>query len=221
MTLTKKQKLDAYRLMWLIRRFEEKCAELYAAGDIGGFLHLYIGQEAIAAAAKYALRDDDNIITDYRDHGVALARELPTNAIMAEMMGKTAGVSKGKGGSMHLADKAKRFWGGYAVVGGHLPLATGIALADQYRGDDRVTLCLMGDGATNIGYFHEAVNMAAVWKLPVVWVIENNQYGMGTAVTRASAVSGLGKRADAYGMPCCIQVDGMDLIALYDMFKDG
>ncbi len=221
MTLTKEQKLEAYRLMWLIRRFEEKCAELYAAGDIGGFLHLYIGQEAIAVAARYALRDDDNIITAYRDHGAALARGLPTNRVMAEMMGRTTGVSKGKGGSMHLADINRRFWGGYAVVGGHLPLAAGLALADQYNGADRVTMALMGDGSTNIGYFHEALNMAAVWKLPVVWVVENNQYGMGTAVARATAVSDLAKRAESYGMPCCIQVDGMDLLALYEMFRDG
>jgi pyruvate dehydrogenase E1 component alpha subunit len=221
MTLTKEQSLEAYRLMKVIRRFEERCAELYAAGDIGGFLHLYIGQEAIAAAAKYALREDDNIITAYRDHGVALARGLPTRAVMAEMLGKSTGISKGKGGSMHLASKEKRFWGGWAIVGGHLPLAAGIALADQYRGGDQATIALMGDGSTNIGYFHEALNMAAVWKLPVVWVVENNQYGMGTAVTRASAVSDITKKAEAYGMPCCTQVDGMDVLAMKDMFDEG
>jgi pyruvate dehydrogenase E1 component alpha subunit len=140
---------------------------------------------------------------------------------MAEMMGKTTGVSKGKGGSMHLADKARRFWGGYAVVGGHLPLATGIALADQYRGDDRVTFCLMGDGSTNIGYFHEAVNMAAVWKLPVVWVIENNQYGMGTAVTRASAVSRPRQARRSLRHALLHPGRWHGPIALYDMFKDG
>ncbi|MBN1309949.1 MAG: pyruvate dehydrogenase (acetyl-transferring) E1 component subunit alpha [Anaerolineae bacterium] len=221
MALTKKQSLEAYRLMNLIRRFEEKCAELYAAGDIGGFLHLYIGQEAIAAAARYALRDDDNIITAYRDHGIALARGLPTDQVMAEMFGKATGTSKGKGGSMHLADIDKRFWGGWAIVGSHLPLAAGLALADQYRDEDRVTLALMGDGATNIGYFHEALNMAAVWKLPVVWLVENNQYGMGTAVTRASAVADIAKKAEAYGMPCCMQVDGMDLLETYEMIKEA
>ncbi len=221
MSLTDEQKIKAYRMMMLIRRFEEKCAELYAAGDIGGFLHLYIGQEAIAVAVDYATRTDDNVITAYRDHGLALARGLPTDAVMAEMLGKATGVSKGKGGSMHLADVEKRFWGGYAIVGGHLPLATGLALADQYRGDERVTIALMGDGATNIGYFHEALNMAAVWKLPVVWVVENNQYGMGTAVTRASAVADIAKKAEAYGMPCCVQVDGMDLLATYDMLQEG
>ncbi|HEC22613.1 MAG TPA: pyruvate dehydrogenase (acetyl-transferring) E1 component subunit alpha [Chloroflexi bacterium] len=221
MSLTKEQKLEAYRLMMLIRRFEEKCAELYAAGDIGGFLHLYIGQEAIAVAARYALRPDDNLITAYRDHGVALARGLPTRNVMAEMLGKATGVSKGKGGSMHLADKEKRFWGGWAIVGGHLPLAAGIALADQYRGEDRITMAFMGDGSTNIGYFHEALNLSGVWKLPVVWVIENNQYGMGTAVTRASAVSDLVQKAEAYGMPCCVQVDGMDLLAVYENFVEA
>jgi len=221
MALTEQQKLDAYHKMLVIRRFEEKCAELYAAGDIGGFLHLYIGQEAIALAAQYALREDDNLITAYRDHGAALARGLDTKRVMAEMLGKSTGVSKGKGGSMHLADIDKRMWGGYAVVGGHLVLATGLALADQYRGDERVTMAMMGDGSTNIGYFHEAMNLSGVWKLPVVWVIENNQYGMGTAVTRASAVADLAKRAEAYGMPCCIQVDGMDLLELYDTFSSG
>jgi pyruvate dehydrogenase E1 component alpha subunit len=221
MALTKEQKLEAYRTMMVIRRFEEKCAELYAAGDIGGFLHLYIGQEAIAVAAQYALRPDDNIITAYRDHGVALVRGLGTKAVMAEMLGRATGVSKGKGGSMHLASKEKRFWGGWAIVGGHLPLAAGLALADQYNGTDRVTLAMMGDGATNIGYFHEALNLAAVWKLPVVWLVENNQYGMGTAVTRASAVADIAKKAEAYGMPCCIQVDGMDLLATYEMIQEA
>ncbi len=221
MSLTDQQKLQAYRTMMLIRRFEEKCAELYAAGDIGGFLHLYIGQEAIAVGARYAMREDDNVITAYRDHGIALAWGLPTQRVMAEMLGKITGVSKGKGGSMHLADKERRFWGGWAIVGGHLPLAAGIALADQYSGADRVTVALMGDGATNIGYFHEALNLAAVWKLPVVWVVENNQYGMGTAVTRASAVADIAKKAEAYGMPCCIQVDGMDLLAFYETLKEG
>lgn len=221
MPISDQQKLDAYRTMMLIRRFEEKCAELYAAGDIGGFLHLYIGQEAVALGVRYAMREDDNVITAYRDHGIALAWGLPTNLVMAEMLGKSTGVSKGKGGSMHLASREKRFWGGHAIVGGHLPLAAGLALADQYTGSDRVTVALMGDGATNIGYFHESLNMAAVWKLPVVWIVENNRYGMGTAVTRASAVADLAKKAEAYGMPCCMQVDGMDLLTVYDMVSEG
>jgi len=215
MALTRDQSLDAYRLMKLIRRFEEKCAEHYSAGDIGGFLHLYIGQEAIAAGAKYALRADDNLITAYRDHGVALAKGLPPGGVMAEMFGKATGVCGGKGGSMHLADKEKRFWGGWAIVGGHLPLAAGLALADQYSGTDRATLCLLGDGSTNIGYFHEALNLAGVWDLPVIWTVENNQYGMGTAVARASAVEDLTQKAAAYGMPTAT-CDGMDLIAVMD-----
>jgi pyruvate dehydrogenase E1 component alpha subunit len=221
MALTPEQKLEAYSRMMVIRRFEEKCAELYAAGDIGGFLHLYIGQEALALAARYAMRDDDNLITAYRDHGVAIAKGLPTDRLMAEMLGKATGASKGKGGSMHLADREKRFWGGWAIVGGHLPLAAGLALADQYSGSDRVTVAFMGDGSTNIGYFHESLNLAAVWKLPIVWVVENNKYGMGTAVTRASAVADIAKKAEAYGMPCCIQVDGMDLMAVYDILSEG
>lgn len=221
MTISDEQKLNAYYKMMLIRRFEEKSAELYAAGDIGGFLHLYIGQEAVAMGVKYAMQDGDNIVTAYRDHGIAIAMDLDTDALMAEMLGKSTGVSKGKGGSMHLADKEKGFWGGYAIVGGHLPLAAGIALADQYNETGKVTVCLMGDGSTNIGYFHEALNMAAVWDLPVVWIVENNQYGMGTAVTRASAVDDIAKKAEAYGMPCCVQVDGNDLTAVYETVKEG
>jgi len=215
MALTHEQSVEAYRLMKLIRRFEEKCAEHYSAGDIGGFLHLYIGQEAIAAAAKYALRADDNVITAYRDHGVALAKGLEPKRVLAEMFGKATGVCGGKGGSMHLADKAKRFWGGWAIVGGHLPLASGLALADQYSGSDRITLCLLGDGSTNIGYFHESLNLSGVWDLPIIWAVENNQYGMGTAVARASAVEDLTQKAAAYGMPTAT-CDGMDVIKVMD-----
>jgi pyruvate dehydrogenase E1 component alpha subunit len=221
MTLSKEQKLEAFRLMNLIRRFEERSAELYSEGEIGGFLHLYIGQEAVAIAANFAIKEDDNILTAYRDHGVALARGLSPKNVMAELLGRKDGVSKGKGGSMHLADKDRRYWGGYAVVGGHLPLAAGIALADKYREEDRITLCLLGDGATNIGYFHEALNLSALWELPVLWVIENNQYGMGTAVKRASAVVPIARKAEAFGMPCCFQVDGMDLIEMEKKFEDG
>lgn len=210
-----------YRQMVLIRRFEEKCAELYSAGDIGGFLHLYIGQEAIVVAAQSVLREDDNIITAYRDHGVALARGLSTKGVMAEMLGKATGVSKGKGGSMHLADKEKRFWGGWAIVGGHLPLAAGIALADQYNGDDRVTMALMGDGATNIGYFHESLNLSAVWDLPVVWLVENNGYGMGTAVDRASGQPEIVKKAHAYGMKEGPRIDGMNVIEVHEQVAEA
>ncbi|NDJ36096.1 MAG: pyruvate dehydrogenase (acetyl-transferring) E1 component subunit alpha [Chloroflexi bacterium] len=218
--MTDEEKIEAYRLMMTVRRFEERCAQLYSEGDIGGFLHLYIGQEAIAAALRFAVPEDDNVITAYRDHGVAIARGLPIEKLMAEMLGKVTGVSKGKGGSMHLADVDRRYWGGYAVVGGHLPLAAGLALADQYRGDDRITVCLMGDGSTNIGYFHEALNLAGVWDLPVVWVIENNEYGMGTSVSRASANPDLSARATAYGMPGK-KVDGDDVQATYDAMAEA
>ena len=211
---------DWYRQMVLIRRFEQRCAELYQQGKIGGFLHLYIGQEAVAVGTIAAKGDGDHVITAYRDHGHALAVGSDTGAVMAEMLGKATGVSKGKGGSMHLVDVEKRFWGGYAIVGGHLPLAAGIALAEQYKGTDNAVLCYFGDGSTNIGYFHEALNLASVWKLPVVWVAENNQYGMGTAVERASAVSEMIQKASAYGMEGH-QVNGMNVLEVYEASKEA
>src|SRR5574337_1571478 len=205
--------LKLYKTMVVIRHMEEKCAELYQQGKIGGFLHLYIGQEAVGVGAVSARGPHDNVITAYRDHGIAIACGMDPGVALAEMLGKATGCSQGKGGSMHLADIHLRFWGGHAIVGAHLPLAAGIALADQYRGADAVTLCLFGDGATNIGYFHEAVNLAAVWKLPVVFICENNQYGMGTAVERASAVSEIRQKATGYGLPND-RVDGMELLAV-------
>ncbi len=219
--------LDWYRQMVLIRRFEERCAELYQQGLIGGFLHLYIGQEATGVGAVAALRENDHVITAYRDHGIALARGLDPKAVMAEMLGKRTGVSGGKGGSMHLADRERHFWGGYGIVGGHLPLAAGIALAAQYEEKDEVVLALMGDGATNIGYFHESLNLSAVWKLPVVWLIENNQYGMGTSVERASGAKELVRRALAYssedgsGMKMGPRIDGMDVLAVHDAVSEA
>jgi pyruvate dehydrogenase E1 component alpha subunit len=212
--LSRETLLEWYHQMVLIRRFEEKAAELYAQGKIGGFLHLYIGQEAVAVGSIGALTPDDHIVTAYRDHGQAIARGLDGRALMAELLGKATGVSKGKGGSMHFADRSRNFWGGYAIVGGHLPLACGIALAVQYREEPGVVLCFMGDGATNIGYFHEALNLAAVWKLPVIWVVENNQYGMGTAVERASAETSMAKKGAVYNIPTS-SVDGMDALAMY------
>jgi len=218
---------DWYRQMVLIRRFEERCAELYQEGLIGGFLHLYIGQEATGVGAVSALTENDHVITAYRDHGIALARGLDPNAIMAEMLGKRTGVSGGKGGSMHLADRDKHFWGGYGIVGGHLPLAAGIALKIRYNEEDAAVLCLMGDGATNIGYFHEALNLSAVWDLPVVWLIENNQYGMGTSVQRASGATELVNKAYAYcseggrGMRKGPRIDGMDVIAVHDAISEA
>jgi pyruvate dehydrogenase E1 component alpha subunit len=207
--------LEWYRQMVLIRRFEQRCAELYSLGKIGGFLHLYIGQEAVAVGSIAARGEGDHVITAYRDHAHALAVGSETGPVMAELLGKATGVSKGKGGSMHLADVNRLFWGGYAVVGGHVPLATGLALAEQYKGTDNAVLCYFGDGSTNIGYFHESLNLAGVWDLPVVFIAENNQYGMGTAVERASAVPRMIDKAPAYGMEG-IQVNGMDIFEVYE-----
>lgn len=219
--LTKDELLDMYYDMILIRRFEEKCAELYQLGKIGGFLHLYIGQEATGVGAVRAMAAEDHIFTAYRDHGVAIARKLDINALMAEMLGKRTGVSKGKGGSMHLADRSKNYWGGYAIVGGHLPLAAGVALRARYMEEEFAVLCLMGDGSTNIGYFHESLNLSAVWDLPVIWLVENNQYGMGTAVDRASGMVEIVKKAQAYGMKEGPRADGMDILATYEAVKEA
>ena len=205
--------LHLYQQMVVIRLMEEKSAELYQQGKIGGFLHLYIGQEATGVGAISARRPHDNVITAYRDHGIAVACGMEPKVILAEMLGKVTGCCKGKGGSMHMADKSLRFWGGHAIVGAHIALSTGLALADKYRGGDNVTLCFFGDGATNIGYFHESLNLAAVWDLPIVFICENNQYGMGTSVERASAVPEMRQKAEAYGMPNA-RVDGMQLLAV-------
>ncbi len=192
--MKKEEYLELYYQMVLIRRVEEKAAELYQAGKIGGFLHLYIGQEAVSTGLIAARQPQDRVITAYRDHGVAINCGLSANEVVAELMGKVTGCSKGKGGSMHMADVGKNFWGGHAIVGAHLPIASGLALGDKYAGRDAVTICMFGDGATNIGYFHEALNLSKVWNLPVLWVCENNLYGMGTAVERASAVSQITSR---------------------------
>src|SRR5690606_20252 len=213
--MDKETVLDWYRQMVLIRRFEQRSAELYQQGKIGGFLHLYIGQEAVAVGSIAARGEGDHIIKAHRDHGHAIAVRSDVNALLAELLGKSTGISKGKGGSMHLADIPRNYWGGYAVVGGHLPLAAGIALAEQYRETENAVLCYMGDGSTNIGYFHESLNLAGVWQLPVVWIVENNQYGMGTAVSRASAVPNMVEKAPAYGMEG-VQLDGMDVFKVYD-----
>lgn len=217
----KQELLEMYYDMVLIRRFEERSAQLYQEGKIGGFLHLYIGQEATGVGAVRAVRAEDHLLTAYRDHGIAIARGLDINALMAEMLGKKTGVSKGKGGSMHLASREHNYWGGYAIVGGHLPLASGIALRARYMEEDFAVLCLMGDGATNIGYFHESLNLSAVWDLPVVWLVENNQYGMGTAVGRASGVEEIVKKAHAYGMKEGPRADGMDVVATYDAVREA
>ncbi len=211
--MEKSDYLRLYKQMVLIRRIEEKCAELYQQGKIGGFLHLYIGQEAVGVGAVAAMKPQDHIITAYRDHGIALAVGMEAGVVMAELLGKATGSSGGKGGSMHLADVSKNFWGGHAIVGAHLPLATGLALSFQYQHNDSVIICMMGDGATNIGYFHESLNLSKVWKLPVVWMVENNRYGMGTAVERASAVGEIRQKALGYDM-ANDRVDGMDLLTM-------
>jgi len=206
--------LELYRQMVLIRLVEEEAAQLYQQGKIGGFLHLYIGQEAVSTGIISARKPQDRVITAYRDHGVAINCGIPAKSVMAELLGKATGCSGGKGGSMHMADVEKNFWGGHAVVGAHLPLAAGLALGDMYRKNDGVTICMFGEGATNIGFFHEALNLSKVWNLPVLWVCENNQYGMGTAVERASAVLEIRQKAQGYDMPNG-RVDGMDLVAVH------
>ena len=209
--MDKSESLRMYREMVVVRRLEERAAELYQQGKIGGFLHLYIGQEAVSTGLISARRPEDRVITAYRDHGVAISCGIPAREVMAELLGKVTGCSKGMGGSMHLADVNRNFWGGHAIVGAHLPLAAGMALADQMQGQSAVTICMFGDGATNIGYFHESLNLSMVWKLPVLWVCENNMYGMGTAVERASAVSEIRQKANGYGMPN-ERVEGMDVL---------
>jgi pyruvate dehydrogenase E1 component alpha subunit len=218
--MNKKEMLRLYHEMVLIRRLEEESAKLYQQGKIGGFLHLYIGQEAVASGVISARKPEDRIITAYRDHGVAIASGMEAKIVMAELLGKVTGGSKGKGGSMHLADVDLNYWGGHAIVGAHLPLAAGMAAADKYRGSQAVTICMFGDGATNIGYFHEALNLSKVWGLPVLWVCENNQYGMGTAVDRVSAVSEIRQKADGYGMANS-RVDGMDIIQVHQAAKEA
>jgi pyruvate dehydrogenase E1 component alpha subunit len=209
--MEKSKHLDLYLQMVTIRILEERSAELYQQGKIGGFLHLYIGQEAVSTGLISARKPQDRIITAYRDHGVAINAGLTANEVMAELLGKATGVSGGKGGSMHLADVSKNFFGGHAIVGAHLPIAAGLALGDVYQNQDGVTICMFGEGATNIGYFHEALNLSKVWNLPVLWVCENNQYGMGTTVERASAVSEIRQKANGYAMKND-QVDGMNLM---------
>jgi pyruvate dehydrogenase E1 component alpha subunit len=210
--------LELYRQMVLIRRFEEKSAEQYSEGRIGGFLHLYIGEEAVAVGACQALGKDDHLFTAYRDHGWAIARGLDPKAVMAELLGKATGVSGGKGGSMHLASAERNYWGGHAIVGGHLPLATGVGLALRYEHKPGAVLCVIGEGSTNIGYFHESINLAAVWKLPVVYLVENNRYGMGTTVARASAVSNVFERGCAYDI-ASNQVNGQNVLDVYEAIR--
>ena len=206
--------LSLFRQMLLIRRFEEKSAEMYALAKIAGFLHLYIGEEAIAVGAVAALRPDDYVISAYRDHGHCLARGSDPGAVMAELFGKATGLCQGKGGSMHLVDLPHRFMGGYAIVGGHIPLAAGLAFATKYQKLDLVTVCFFGEGAVPSGQAHEAFNLAALWKLPVIFICENNRYGMGTPVQRAVALyDNVAEAARSYGINA-ERVDGMDVLAV-------
>ena len=218
--LEKSDLLDMYRQMSLIREFENSSAEQYAMGKIAGFLHLYIGEEAIAVGSIKAIEERDHVLGHYRDHGYALALGLDPGAVMAELFGKKTGVTGGRGGSMHLADASKNFWGGYAIVSGHLLPAVGLGYASKYKDEDRVVLCYFGDGATNAGAFHEAMNMAAVWELPVIFYCENNLYGMGTAVQYVSAVQEMAKKALAYDMPS-MQIDGQNVIEVYEKTKEA
>jgi pyruvate dehydrogenase E1 component alpha subunit len=192
---------DLYREMLRIRRLEEEAARAYAMGKIGGFLHLYIGQEAVAVGACAALRKGDYVITTYRDHGLALAKGMTSRTLMAELYGKKTGCSHGLGGSMHLFDAENHMLGGHAIVGGHIPLAAGVAFANKYKGEDKVTLCFFGDGAVSIQGFHEGVSLAALWKLPIVFICENNEYSMGTPLSRTMSVEDVSLKATGYGIP--------------------
>ncbi len=213
--LPRELSLSLLRDMVRIRRFEEACAELYGQGKIRGFLHLYVGEEAVAVGTLHALNEQDSIVATYREHGHALVRGMSAESIMAEMFGKLEGCCRGRGGSMHLFDAATRFYGGNAIVGGGLPLAVGLALADKMQSIDRVTACFFGDGAVAEGAFHESLNLAALWQLPVLFLCENNRYGMGTAIERAESETDLSRKAASYRIPS-ERVDGMDVVAVYE-----
>jgi pyruvate dehydrogenase E1 component alpha subunit len=210
---SKEQELEAYRHMLLIRRFEEKAGQLYGMGFIGGFCHLYIGQEAVVTGMQLSLKEGDQVITGYRDHGHMLACGMSPRGVMAELTGRRGGLSKGKGGSMHMFSKEKHFYGGHGIVGAQVSLGTGLAFANRYRDNGNVSLAYFGDGAANQGQVYESFNMASLWKLPVVYIIENNRYAMGTSVSRASAETDFSKRGISFNIPG-IQVDGMDVRAV-------
>src|SRR5215217_2633333 len=206
--------------MLLIRRFEERAGAMYAKNKVGGFLHLAIGEEATIVGAVRAMRDEDYLISTYRSHGHALARGTDPKRVMAELFGKATGVSGGRGGSMHMFDGERRFMGGYGIVGGNLPLAAGMALASDYQGLDEVTVCVFGDGAANQGTFGETLNLAALWKLPVVFMVTNNQFGMGTAIERHSAVTDLHRRGEGFGVPG-MRCDGMDVLDTHNVITEA
>jgi pyruvate dehydrogenase E1 component alpha subunit len=206
--------------MVLIRRFEERAGEMYARAKIGGFLHLSIGEEATIVGSTRALREDDYLVSTYRSHGDALARGTPPEQVMAELFGRVDGCSKGHGGSMHMFDAARRFMGGYGIVGGNLPIAAGIAMACDQRGTDEVTLCTFGDGASNQGTFGETLNLAALWRLPVVFMVVNNQFGMGTSLSRHSAVTDLQRKGESLGVPG-VRCDGMDILDTHRVLSEA
>ncbi|MFN3231359.1 MAG: pyruvate dehydrogenase (acetyl-transferring) E1 component subunit alpha [Alphaproteobacteria bacterium] len=218
--VSREHALELYRQMLLIRRFEEKCAELYSAGKIRGFMHLYIGEEANAVGVMQALMPDDAVVATYREHGHALVRGVPASEVMAEMYGKQEGSSRGRGGSMHLFHAPTRFYGGYAIVGGGLPIGVGLALADKMRGLDRITCCFFGEGAVAEGEFHESLNLAALWQLPILFVCENNLYAMGTALERSESEPNIVRHAESYGIPG-EAVDGMDVLAIEAAARRG
>ncbi len=220
LTLHESQLLDLYRRMTLIRRFEEKTAEMYSRGKITGFCHLYAGEEAVAVGAIYALYDKDYVVSTYREHGHCLAKGAEPRVVMAELFGKATGISHGRGGSMHLFDQDLRFMGGYAIVGGGLPIACGLALAVSYNEGPEVVCCFFGDGALPQGAFHETLNMASLWKLPLVFICENNFYGMGTLVQNAISQEELYRFAEPYKMPG-VRVDGMDVLEVYRRHDGG
>ena len=213
--------VELYETMTLIRRFEEQAGRSYQRGKIKGFCHLYTGQEAVATGAMAAIDDHDYVVAAYREHGHAIARGLDPNAVMAELFGKKTGVSKGKGGSMHLFDVEKNFYGGWGIVGGQIPTATGVAFASKYREEDAVCLCFFGEGSIHQGVFHESLNMASVMGLPAVYIIENNKYAMGTAIDRISAVTELDKKAISYDMEGLRIPDGQDIFKVYDGLKEA
>jgi pyruvate dehydrogenase E1 component alpha subunit len=210
---TKDQDLSAYETMLTIRRFEEKAGQMYGMGLIGGFCHLYIGQEAVVVGMQMALKEGDQVITGYRDHGHMIACGMEAKGVMAELTGRAHGYSRGKGGSMHMFSKEKSFYGGHGIVGAQVPLGTGLAFANQYRGNDNLSVTYFGDGAANQGQVYESFNMAELWKLPAIYVIENNRYAMGTSISRASAETNLSRRGLSFNIPG-EQVDGMDVRAV-------
>jgi len=218
--LEPRELLAMYRDMVRIREFEESCPRLYSQGKMGGFLHLYSGQEAVGVGVSHAIHKQDYMISAYREHGLVIAKGAEPKAVMAELFGKATGVSRGKGGSMHMFDPELRFMGGWGIVGGHIPLSVGLGYSILYRQGDEVVVCLFGDGATNQGVFHEAMNMAALYRVPVVFICENNKYGIGTSVARASAVEELYKKSCAYETPG-IKVDGMDVLAVYEAVRNA